>query len=103
MLLHSLYFHRVQISRIKEDYAEKGDLGIVAQESRTTQQMLFKPAPLTVSLVLKKLREIAAISGANVGPVLLELSLLTQFQCLVDGQKDQGYYGSIGSMQGLRG
>ncbi|KAI6190029.1 DNA ligase [Aphelenchoides bicaudatus] len=53
------------VDKIKADYAKKGDLGIVAQESRTTQQMLFKPPPLTVPAVLKKMREVAALSGAS--------------------------------------
>jgi DNA ligase-1 len=51
---------------LKAELAEKGDLGIVAQESRTTQQMLFQPPPLTVPFVFKKMREIAGYSGANV-------------------------------------
>lgn len=59
-------FFSIQIDKIKADFAVKGDLGIVAQESRTTQQMLFKPPPLTVPFVLKKMREVAAISGSSV-------------------------------------
>lgn len=53
----------LKADKIKEDLMLKGDLGIVAQESRSNQRMLFQPAALTVPLVFKKMKEIAQISG----------------------------------------
>ncbi|KAI6228775.1 DNA ligase [Aphelenchoides fujianensis] len=52
-------------AKIKEDLVRLGDLGLVAQQSRTTQQTLFKPQPLTVPYVFNKMREIAKISGKD--------------------------------------
>ncbi|KAI6237159.1 DNA ligase [Aphelenchoides besseyi] len=54
-----------KIATIKEQIIAKGDLGIVAQMSRSTQQTLFKPQSLTVPKVFTKMREIAKISGAQ--------------------------------------
>jgi DNA ligase-1 len=55
-----------QVDKIKVELKEKGDLGIVAQESRQTQTMLSKPKPLTVPGVFAKLREVAQMSGNTV-------------------------------------
>uniref|UniRef100_A0A0N4ZE47 DNA ligase n=1 Tax=Parastrongyloides trichosuri TaxID=131310 RepID=A0A0N4ZE47_PARTI len=54
-----------KISQIKEEMQIKGDLGIIAQESRSKQQVLFQPKPLTVCFVLEKLRKIAESTGAS--------------------------------------
>jgi DNA ligase 1 len=65
-LIFAMFF---QVDKIKQDLKSKGDLGIVAQESRSNQKMLFKPQPLTVSYVFNKLREIAQMSGNAVGEI----------------------------------
>lgn len=36
---------------VKKDYDEQGDLGTVAQVSRSMQKTMFQPAPLTVQKV----------------------------------------------------
>ncbi|CAF1328207.1 unnamed protein product [Rotaria magnacalcarata] len=51
------------VEQLKLDYKSKGDLGLVAEASRSTQRTMFKPKPLTVSLVYKKLKEIAQLTG----------------------------------------
>lgn len=40
-----------------------GDLGIVAEKSRSSQKLMFQPAPLTVQGIFKKFKEIATMSG----------------------------------------
>ncbi|XP_062508216.1 DNA ligase 1-like isoform X2 [Corticium candelabrum] len=49
---------------VKAEIAKKGDLGIVAEASRTNQRMMFTPPKLTTSSVLKKLKEIAQLTGS---------------------------------------
>ena len=51
------------VQQIKRDVAEKGDLGIVAESSRSTQRMMFTPPKLTVPGVFAKLKDIATMSG----------------------------------------
>ncbi|CAL1526365.1 unnamed protein product [Lymnaea stagnalis] len=51
------------VDKIKEEAQEKGDLGIVAESSRSNQKMMFTPPKLTVSTVFTKLKEIASMSG----------------------------------------
>ncbi|XP_064406636.1 DNA ligase 1-like isoform X2 [Halichondria panicea] len=50
--------------QVKADYAEKGDLGLVAEMSRSTQRTMFAPPKLTVSGVFSKFKSIATMSGS---------------------------------------
>ncbi|KAJ8924540.1 hypothetical protein NQ315_000688 [Exocentrus adspersus] len=51
------------MAQIKVDVQEVGDLGIVAEKSKSNQRMIFKPARLTVKGVFDKLKEIAKMTG----------------------------------------
>ena len=53
------------LDQIKRDAQETGDLGIVAERSRSSQRMMFTPAPHTVEGMFNKLRTIALMSGAT--------------------------------------
>lgn len=48
---------------VKEMHAKTGDLGIVAQQCRSTQRIMFQPAPLTIRGVFNALRDIARMEG----------------------------------------
>lgn len=54
------------MNQIKADAKETGDLGIVAENSRSNQRTMFRPAPLTVSLVYNRLKETAMMTGQAV-------------------------------------
>ncbi|WAQ83893.1 hypothetical protein PtA15_4A342 [Puccinia triticina] len=51
------------IAQVKADFKKVGDLGSVAQNSRTTQKTMFKPKLLTVNSVYQDLKTIATTSG----------------------------------------
>lgn len=57
------------LAQIKSDAASTGDLGIVAEQSRSNQRMMFQPARLTVHGVFTKLKEIAQMTGQAVSMV----------------------------------
>ncbi|KAI3374659.1 hypothetical protein L3Q82_021236, partial [Scortum barcoo] len=52
-----------QLDKIKAEAQEKGDLGLVAESSRSNQRIMFQPASLTAGGVFRKLKEIASMSG----------------------------------------
>ncbi|XP_019453929.1 PREDICTED: DNA ligase 1-like [Lupinus angustifolius] len=52
-------------AQIKKQYKEKGDLGIVAQASRSSQSMMRKPDALTIRKVFKTFHLIAKESGKD--------------------------------------
>lgn len=52
-------------SHIKGELREKGDLGSIAESSRVSQTMLFKPKPLTLQVVFDRLRMIAEMKGQS--------------------------------------
>lgn len=54
-----------QEKEIKRQMTEKGDLGIVAESSRTKQSLLMQPKPLTVEKVFDTLRSIADMKGMS--------------------------------------
>ncbi|KAF6206390.1 hypothetical protein GE061_017623 [Apolygus lucorum] len=51
------------VAQIKNDAKELGDLGLVAEQSKCSQRMMFTPAALTVASVYTKLKEIAKMTG----------------------------------------
>jgi len=53
------------MDKIKSDYRETGDLGLVAKNSRGAQRTLFAAKKLTVPFVFKTLRTIAKITGQS--------------------------------------
>ncbi len=50
---------------IKAEYKESGDLGVVAQNSRSTQRTLFTPKPLMVRQVFAEFKAIATTEGGK--------------------------------------
>ncbi|KAI6654816.1 DNA ligase 1 isoform X2 [Oopsacas minuta] len=50
---------------IKDELYKVGDIGLVAESSRCTQRMMFKPSALTVEAVFSKLQEIARFTGCS--------------------------------------
>ncbi|XP_062537844.1 DNA ligase 1 isoform X2 [Armigeres subalbatus] len=51
------------LTQIKTDAQNTGDLGLVAEQSKSSQRMMFRPAPHTVEGVFGKLKEIAKMTG----------------------------------------
>ncbi|EDV19135.1 uncharacterized protein TRIADDRAFT_34086 [Trichoplax adhaerens] len=51
------------LASIKADVTERGDVGIVAETSRSNQRTMFTPAKLTVRSVFSKLKDIAKMTG----------------------------------------
>lgn len=58
------------MNQLKSDIQSLGDLGLVAEKSKSNQRMLFKPARLTVRGVFGKLKEIAKMTGHAVSTFL---------------------------------
>ncbi|XP_014219449.1 DNA ligase 1 [Copidosoma floridanum] len=55
------------LAQIKAEFQKVGDLGLIAEGSRSNQKMMFQPPPLTVSNVFSKLKEIASTTGTSSG------------------------------------
>ncbi|XP_065085378.1 DNA ligase 1 isoform X2 [Ochlerotatus camptorhynchus] len=53
------------LAQIKTDAQNTGDLGLVAEQSKSSQRMMFRPAPHSVEGVFGKLREIAKMTGTT--------------------------------------
>lgn len=54
-----------EMSTVKAEYRKEGDIGVVAQKSRSNQRLMFKPKKLTMFQVWKELNEIAKSEGSN--------------------------------------
>lgn len=54
------------MAQIKTDAKNTGDLGLVAEQSKSNQRMMFVPAALTVNGVFLKLKDISKMSGNSV-------------------------------------
>ncbi|KAH0626626.1 hypothetical protein JD844_001710, partial [Phrynosoma platyrhinos] len=54
-----------QLDQIKAEAAEKGDLGLVAESSRTTQGTMFAPPKLGATAVFGKLQAIGHMMGSS--------------------------------------
>lgn len=52
-------------SKIKQDYKTYGDLGLVAQQSRSGQPTMFKPQSLDIDMVFENLTKIAKSTGKD--------------------------------------
>lgn len=55
-----------QLETVRAEVAEKGDVGLVAESSRSTQRLMLPPPPLTTSGVFAKFRDIARLAGSAV-------------------------------------
>ncbi|KAL0609810.1 DNA ligase 1 [Plecturocebus cupreus] len=55
-----------QLESVRAEAAEKGDVGLVAENSRSTQRLMLPPPPLTASGVFTKFRDIARLTGSAV-------------------------------------
>ncbi|MDP2439520.1 MAG: ATP-dependent DNA ligase [archaeon] len=48
---------------LKAEYDQVGDLGLIAQQSKSNQRLMVTPAPLTIRAVFKRFQEIGRLSG----------------------------------------
>ncbi len=83
LLAWPLYCHLLlpgrQLDKIKAEAQEKGDLGLVAESSRSSQRMMFAPANLTAGGVFNKLKEIANMSGNSVSTTAVMIAILWMY------------------------
>ncbi|KAJ2741877.1 ATP-dependent DNA ligase Cdc17 [Coemansia sp. BCRC 34301] len=54
-----------QVSRVKQEQQELGDLGLVVQRGKSGQRTMFKPKPLSISKVFTTFQEVASMSGSS--------------------------------------
>ncbi|KAM9047376.1 DNA ligase 1 isoform 2-T2 [Megaptera novaeangliae] len=53
-----------QLESVRAEAAEKGDVGLVAESSRSTQRLVLPPPALTAAGVFTKFRDIAQLAGS---------------------------------------
>lgn len=61
------------MAQVKSDVKKTGDLGTVAEKSKSNQKTMFKPARLTVKIVFDKLKDIAQMTGHAVMHINMHL------------------------------
>ncbi|XP_048225251.1 DNA ligase 1 isoform X2 [Perognathus longimembris pacificus] len=54
-----------QLESVRAEAAEKGDVGLVAESSRSTQRLMLPPPPLSATGVFNKFRDIAGLTGST--------------------------------------
>jgi len=54
------------MAQVKYDVKKTGDLGIIAETSKSNQKTMFKPSRLTVKGVFDKLKDISEMTGHSV-------------------------------------
>lgn len=68
-----------ELSKIKNDVQKEGDLGIVAEKSRSNQKMMFQPVSHTINGVFSKLKAIAGLSGHSVSLITFSVYFTINF------------------------
>uniref|UniRef100_A0A8D1RZQ5 DNA ligase n=2 Tax=Sus scrofa TaxID=9823 RepID=A0A8D1RZQ5_PIG len=53
-----------QLESVRAEVAEKGDVGLVAESSRSTQRLVLPPPALTAAGIFTKFRDIAQLAGS---------------------------------------
>ncbi|EGC40059.1 hypothetical protein DICPUDRAFT_25751, partial [Dictyostelium purpureum] len=85
------------VDAIKQELVEVGDLGIIAQNARMTQPLMFSPPPLTIASVFKTFQQIADTSGTGTGS---QKKKMDQIKKLLIACKDCESLYIIRSLQG---
>lgn len=62
------------MAQVKSDVNKTGDLGTVAEKSKSNQKTMFKPSRLTVKGVFEKLKEISEMTGHAVCNIIICLN-----------------------------
>ncbi|KAL7737441.1 hypothetical protein ACLKA6_007584 [Drosophila palustris] len=67
------------LAHIKSQTHLIGDLGIVAEQSRVSQRMMFRPKPLNIRGVFSKLKEIAKTTGQSKMTLVYDVFVACRF------------------------
>ena len=89
------------MQKIKDDYAEAGDLGNVAAAARAKQKTMFKPKPLTVQGVFKCAQLLVDQSVVELYVILLE-AVQKLGRCQQDSISARRAFQAIARTQGTK-
>ncbi|TFK57097.1 ATP-dependent DNA ligase [Heliocybe sulcata] len=73
------------LTSVKSDLKAKGDLGLVAMNSKNSQKTLFRPKPLTVPFVFSELKKIAMSTGNS--SQAKKVSIITKLLAACQGEE----------------